>query len=274
MNLLYVILLTLLSFQCMVSTIIIIFGNRPNLAIMVLAVFIFLMLFFTNFALRIDHDNYLYLRISEMNIFTYSTKSLIIIIYGFGRCPPGYHSKPLLEHELDEDIDYPVCFRRFYIYVIITLFIQFLVFSIKVYKPNFKLSRTKFSTLPENIVQEQNINMSYKISEFRGDHHGHVLNKDKEVLIFWNDMTYCKNRLFPNKDPNKLLDSISGHFDINSINAVMGPSGAGKTTFIKCLSGVYRRGLTDETTIHINSRSRVKSCFIVQNVSEHLSEKA
>ena len=268
MNLFYVVLMTLLSLQCLISSIAILFGKSPNLAIMVLVVLVILMLLLNNCNLKIDSDNHIFVRISQLNIFHYNFSSLIIIMYGFGRCPPGYHSKQLIEHELDEDIIYPAYFKRFYIFAIISLIIEFLAFIIRIYKPSLKLPKTQHGT-SHNVDQDQNRTV---LSLFKEDHSLREVRNtgDKEVFVSWNDMTFQKNGLFRIKDPIKLLDNISGYFNTESINAVMGPSGAGKTTFIKCLSNIGGKGLTEETTIYLNTKLRMKSCFIVQNVSEHL----
>ena len=258
--------MTLISLQCLVSTVAIVFGKRLDLAIIVLTALVLIMLLLNNIVLKIDPDNQIFVLISRMNIFHYNFVSLIIIIYGLGRCPPGYHSKPLIEYELDEDIIYHVYLNSFYIYFITLLFFELLAFNIRVYKQSLKLPRIRYDPA-HKVNQEQNRTILEMINV---DHVNVQYLPVNEISILWNDMTYCKNRLFTNKDPIKLLDNISGHFKTNNINAVMGPSGAGKTTLIKCLSGVFKRGLTDETTIHINSISRVKSCLIVQNISEHL----
>ena len=176
LNLLYVVLLTLLSFQCLISTVAIVFRRRLNLTIMAFSVLILLMLLFNNCSLKIDPDNNLFVLISQLSVFHYNYFLMIIIIYGLGRCPPDYHSKPLIEYELDENTIYHVYFKRFSVYVIISLLIEILVFIICVYKPSFKLPR----------IQHGNQKQNRTILELNKKDQGDVSNiGDRRVFVFW-----------------------------------------------------------------------------------------
>jgi len=66
------------------------------------------------------------------------------------------------------------------------------------------------------------------------------------------------------------LDGISGGFEFGSLNALMGPSGAGKTTLLKCLNGRSNSGLSLGTKIFLTSKEKIRSCFISQDMNEHL----
>ena len=50
----------------------------------------------------------------------------------------------------------------------------------------------------------------------------------------------------------------------------MGPSGAGKTTLLKCLSGRLYKGLSEESEIYLKKDQRINTCFVTQNICEHL----
>ena len=50
----------------------------------------------------------------------------------------------------------------------------------------------------------------------------------------------------------------------------MGCSGSGKTSLLKCINGLYFDYLTDETNIFLNKNSRIKTCFITQEVKDHI----
>ncbi|CAG2114195.1 unnamed protein product, partial [Medioppia subpectinata] len=65
-------------------------------------------------------------------------------------------------------------------------------------------------------------------------------------------------------------DNISGCAAVNSLNALMGPSGAGKTMLLKCLNGQNNRGLSTDTKFYATNRLRYKTCFIMSEVWEHL----
>ena len=67
-----------------------------------------------------------------------------------------------------------------------------------------------------------------------------------------------------------LLNDINGSIELGKITAVMGPSGAGKSTLLKCINGREINGLDCSTDIYLNSVIDIRSCFIVQDVKEHL----
>ncbi|CAG2112831.1 unnamed protein product [Medioppia subpectinata] len=61
-----------------------------------------------------------------------------------------------------------------------------------------------------------------------------------------------------------------GSVTINSLNALMGPSGAGKTTLFKCLNGQNSLSLSINTKIYAINNRRVRSAFVKSDVWEHL----
>jgi ABC-type multidrug transport system ATPase subunit len=67
-----------------------------------------------------------------------------------------------------------------------------------------------------------------------------------------------------------ILNGINGSVDFGSLNALMGPSGSGKTTLLKCLNGRNKSGIGCESKIFLNSREKIRSCFIGQHEKEHL----
>ncbi|CAG2101395.1 unnamed protein product [Medioppia subpectinata] len=67
-----------------------------------------------------------------------------------------------------------------------------------------------------------------------------------------------------------ILNEISGRFDFETINALMGSSGSGKTTLIKCLNASNRYELSDKSEIYVNKSVKIVSCFISQEQSDSL----
>jgi ABC-type multidrug transport system ATPase subunit len=67
-----------------------------------------------------------------------------------------------------------------------------------------------------------------------------------------------------------LLNDINGSIDLGTITALMGPSGAGKSTLLKCINGRQISGIDGNTDIYLNCSKDIRSCFIVQDVKEHL----
>jgi ABC-type multidrug transport system ATPase subunit len=69
-----------------------------------------------------------------------------------------------------------------------------------------------------------------------------------------------------------ILNQLNGCVEFGSLNALMGPSGAGKTSLLRCLSGRYQTLLTDETRIYLSKFEKIRTCFISQDEREHLLE--
>jgi len=90
-----------------------------------------------------------------------------------------------------------------------------------------------------------------------------------DLAIAWLDLTYRVNLLF-NRQPKTLLQDISGCIDFGTITAIMGPSGAGKTTLLKCFNGRAITGMDCRSKLYTSRSFEIKSCFIVQDVKEHL----
>ena len=88
-----------------------------------------------------------------------------------------------------------------------------------------------------------------------------------KLAIAWIDLTYyCQSLFKRQKDP--ILDGISGSVNFRTLTALMGPSGAGKTTLLKCING--RQNNSDDSNIYLSAEREIKSCFIVQEVADHL----
>ncbi|XP_027202263.2 uncharacterized protein LOC113796233 [Dermatophagoides pteronyssinus] len=89
----------------------------------------------------------------------------------------------------------------------------------------------------------------------------------KPITLYWknlcydvyewqqtNDNRYCLN--YPKRQPKSILNCLNGSVCLNSLNALLGPSGAGKTSFINCLTGnISINGkLSRDTEIYFNQK--------------------
>ena len=83
------------------------------------------------------------------------------------------------------------------------------------------------------------------------------------------DLTLRNNKQFFIKE-KIILNKLNGCIEIGTLTALMGPSGAGKTSLLKCLNGRYQSLMTDETKIYLSKYRKIRTCFISQDVSEHL----
>lgn len=78
----------------------------------------------------------------------------------------------------------------------------------------------------------------------------------------------CPNSVLK-KEPLTIIDHISGSFKSGELTAVMGPSGAGKTSLLNFLSRRQENGYTGELYVN-NAHRRIKISTIPQN--DHLPE--
>ncbi len=105
---------------------------------------------------------------------------------------------------------------------------------------------------------------------------------NKKMLIAWRDLSlYQSGSVIETSlssssaaaaaNPrHPILNQINGHFKFNTLNAVMGVSGSGKTSLLRVLNGQCKTRLSDETAIYLSSHTRISSCFITQEVAGHL----
>ena len=97
--------------------------------------------------------------------------------------------------------------------------------------------------LPNN--QNQNVsiawkNLRYEVNEWYIDDDGS--GGDRSSWIGW-----------PRRRRKIILRRLNGSLRENSLNALLGPSGAGKTSLIKCLTGnVSKSNITSDTEIYLN----------------------
>jgi ABC-type multidrug transport system ATPase subunit len=92
---------------------------------------------------------------------------------------------------------------------------------------------------------------------------------DKEIAIAWIDLTFSVKSFLMRKE-KVILKRLNGSFNFGSLNALMGPSGAGKTTLLKCINGINKSGLGENSKIYLNSREKINSCLIANNEKERL----
>lgn len=92
---------------------------------------------------------------------------------------------------------------------------------------------------------------------------------ESKLAIAWIDLKFSGSSMIFQK-PKPILNKINGFINFGSLNALMGPSGAGKSTLLKCINGRNMSGLGNGTQIYLNSEYEIRSCFIVQDIKEHL----
>lgn len=97
-----------------------------------------------------------------------------------------------------------------------------------------------------------------------------------ETSIAWLNLQYqvkVRNGFTTERKP--LLRLLNGHFKWHSLNAVLGMSGAGKSTFLKCLIGEYENKNFTRSSIFFSKNTNFENqenacCFIDQVVHENI----
>jgi len=92
---------------------------------------------------------------------------------------------------------------------------------------------------------------------------------DSNVAIVWIDLTLEFKSILTQKK-TIVLNKVSGCSMFGTLNAVMGPSGAGLTSLLKCLNGSNKSDLRDGTQFRFNKSREVITTFIGNNVKEFL----
>lgn len=95
------------------------------------------------------------------------------------------------------------------------------------------------------------------------------------ILLAWHNLGLLQNGSFLFANQKQLLESplilnnLNGAIRFNSLTALMGTSGAGKTSLLRVLNGQCKARLTTETKFYLSTLTPIKTCFIAQDVSGH-----
>jgi ABC-type multidrug transport system ATPase subunit len=93
---------------------------------------------------------------------------------------------------------------------------------------------------------------------------------NKEIAIAWIELTFKINPSPLRKEEKIILNDLNGAVNFGSLFALMGATGAGKTTLLRCINGKYKSGLGEKSRLYLNSKEKIRSCFITQHENEHL----
>src|SRR5882724_6200110 len=91
-----------------------------------------------------------------------------------------------------------------------------------------------------------------------------------DIVIAWTDLTVSVNSFMGKSNGKVILNNISGSFGQNSINGLLGSSGSGKTSLLKCLNGSQKYCLSPESRICVKNEPKISKCFIYQNQDQRV----
>ena len=93
----------------------------------------------------------------------------------------------------------------------------------------------------------------------------------KNISIAWRNLCYEVNGPFGSGERKTILKRLNGYVNYNSMNAFLGPSGAGKTTMLSCLNGTNSNGMTIESEIYLNQNEH-DNVPSIRYVEQHIHE--
>ena len=104
------------------------------------------------------------------------------------------------------------------------------------------------------------------ISEIDGNEE---IDRKRTLSIGWTDLTLKTEKTFYRSE-KLILRSINGWIEFGTLSALMGPSGAGKTSLLRSLNGMNRQMMTKESKIYLSNSINIRTCFIAQDQKQHL----
>ena len=265
-------------------TIGIIFAKNIKIALMVSLTYYFISFIFCDFLTPLYELNPI-LRLTQYFYFNLTFRSLLIIIFG-ERCET--ESQALTYFRVEEDQLW------FYLRLIIYQAIIFTIigYIALLFKANNLLYKIySFIKGPNHSKRTLESLRSYDnpvcITTIESDEKQHdkqekcleiaisiisrpetIAQQEKSLALGWYDLTYSRSRFLGNK--KQILRQLKGKIIFGSLTALMGPSGAGKTSLLRCINGINQNGLSKETRMYISKNYKLRSCFIVQEQREHL----
>ncbi len=261
----------------------IIFIEFEQIAIAIAIVIYTNLMFFCNFFILIKDIPKLFQTISSISYLKFVYNSVLTVIYGFDRCSTDELSLILFRFDLSDELFW-LNAKYLIIYFIVLKILAFIVLYIKsnsfaIIRKCKKIPKVLFNSV-EDVEQESRINERRKASVVNNRSNDYIHNKreielkidsdlNKKLSIAWIDLTLrIKKDLF--RKEKIILNRLNGCIEFGSLNALMGPSGAGKTSLLRCLNGRYQNLLTDETRIYLSRFEKIRTCFISQDEREHL----
>ena len=227
--------------------------------------------------------------ISDISFNKFVYYCVLVIIYGFDRCPKGQVSIIMHKYHMFDDLFFT--YAKYLVIYAISL--RILAFFVLYFKANSFSNRTVLLKI-RNLLKKMQCFHSYlihksepellkvrKISTISNKSVYFIdcenidnknldsIESDRKLIIAWMDLTLTNNRQFFAEE-KIILNNLNGCIEIGTLTALMGPSGAGKTSLLKCLNGRYQSLMTEETKIYLSIYKKIRTCFISQDVSEHL----
>ena len=236
----------------------------------------------SNFAILRSEQNFPYKYITDILFEMPMLNALTITLYGMDRCPCNSLSLKLESYDMNDrnSLFWQILqiFMHLVVYKLICLLILlyknnmliFIMDEARRYLINYQEQNNKNIYITNISINKKlnndNVNLELKIFEISS----HKTNNEQRRLnIAWINLTVKVRKSCFNNE-KIILRNINGFVEFGSLLALMGPSGAGKSTLLKTLMGINRNLMTKGTKIYCNESVDTKSCFIAQDVRQHI----
>ena len=226
------------------------------------------------FALRSDQD-FPYTILSDYLFELRMHNALVLTLHGLDRCPDHTISLRLEAYNINRRNSFLLQILILIIYLVCSILVSLLIL---LYKRHISILILNLARRFYIDSYELNINMMQTAYMIQDDvNFENVINKkvhdtlvvEQRILnIAWINLTIKAKKFFNHE--KIILRDIFGLIEFGTMMALMGPSGAGKSTLLKTLMGMNRNLMTKESKIYCNKDIALKSCFITQDVRQHL----
>ncbi|CAG2112332.1 unnamed protein product [Medioppia subpectinata] len=119
----------------------------------------------------------------------------------------------------------------------------------------------------ENNDQNNEIESDLQLQELSTQ--SDVIIASKAFSIAWIDLTLKVDKTLYSSE-RVILRTVKGFVEFGSLTALMGPSGAGKTSLLRALNGMNKTLITKQSEIYLNEETKIRACFIAQDQREHI----
>ena len=202
-----------------------------------------------------------------------------IYIYGLGRCPPTEKPVVLVKFNITDEQLMPLLYK----FILHAILAKFFVLMLLYIKNCESLTKINFIKRKNNIKCDENDNLKIdgqivvrKLSNIINNLNNYdpvgiesETDRSHSICFAFRDLTLKIPKTFFKKE-NVIIDKINGFFEFCSINALMGPSGAGKTSLLKTINGLNAKFITKDSKIYLSKYRTIKSCFVTQDERDHI----
>lgn len=239
-------------------------------------------------------------QISNYLGYRYLTDGLLYAFYGIDRCDPQTEHSIMLKRLFIDDSNIYWNIRPAIIIIIIVRLEIYLVTFMKTnssivsklcYRKKNRLKKIQAEIQPidysvtrsgDQSVEKNTLDADNNTPSFKEDKSKKCFEPNNRLLIAWRNLNlFASDSIYETRDlPQKshhqfdskqlILSDQNGHLRFGTLNALMGTSGAGKTSLLKTLNGQMKIRLASSTEFHLSRFTPIRTCYITQDISKHL----